>query len=99
VLHDQFEGVHDDYAAYLELILVSQAQTKEMLKDFWKKALGTESVPWEEYSTIKTAFEPKQLEAVSGRTQHGRGRLTKTSAILESVHERDGTTALDGEHS
>lgn len=95
VLHDQFDGVHEDYAAYLGLILLSQSQTKEMLCDFWKKALGTEHVSWEEYTTIKTAFEPKQLEAVSGRTQHGKGRLKKASDTIERDLEDGSPAPLD----
>lgn len=95
VLHDQFDGVHEDFAAYLELILHAQAQSKAMLVDFWKKALGTEEVNWEAYTTIKTAFEPKQLAATEGRTKHGKGRLKKRDTLLESVLEDAPTDPLD----
>lgn len=95
VLHDQFEGVHADYAAYLELILVAQAQTGSMLRDFWKKALGTDEVNWESYTTIKTAFEPKQLAAVAGRAVHRKGRLKKADTHIESVLEDAPTDPLD----
>jgi hypothetical protein len=87
VLHDQFAGVHDDYAAYLALILQVQAQSKAMLVDFWKKALGTDEVPWETYTTIKTAFEPKQLATVQGREKHGRGRLKKKYTVYFDLPE------------
>jgi len=95
VLHDQFEGVHADYAAYLELILVAQAQTGAMLRDFWKKALGTDAVNWESYTTIKGAFEPQQLAAVEGRAIHRKGRLKKAVVLAESLLENASTDTLD----
>jgi len=85
VLHDQFAGVHEDYAAYLQLILHAQIQTQEMLEDFWKKALGTATVDWVPYTTLKAAFEPKQLAAVADRSKSGKGRLKKKdSPVLPS---------------
>jgi len=95
VLHEQFKDVHADYAAYLELILVAQAQTGAMLKDFWKKALGTDEVNWEAYTTIKTAFEPKQLDAVENRGIHRKGRLKKSQVLAESLLENASTDTLD----
>ena len=89
VLHDQFAGVHDDYAAYLELIMVTQAQAKAMLLDFWKKSLGTDEVNWEAYTTIKTAFEPKQLAASAGRTKSGKGRLKKANRVEVEPTEKE----------
>jgi hypothetical protein len=98
VLHDQFDGVHEDYAAYLRLILQVEFQAGAMLQDFWKKALGTEEVNWEAYTTIKAAFENKQLAAVSGRTKSGKGRLKKPIDIVESELEDVAPAPLDREH-
>jgi len=95
VLHDQFGEVHADYAAYLELILHTQAQAKAMLVDFWKKALGTDEVNWESYTTIKGAFEPQQLAAVEGRAIHRKGRLKKKDTVIESVLNDASTDTLD----
>lgn len=75
VVHDQFAGVHADYAAYLELIAHSLLQSNAMLESFWERALGTAEVNWEHYTTVKGAFQPEQLEAVAGRNIHGVGRL------------------------
>jgi hypothetical protein len=99
VLHHQFAGVHDDFAAYLALILQVQAQSGAMLMDFWKKALGTDEVPWEQYTTVKNAFEPKQLAAVAGREKHSKGRLKKAPVTAESPLEEVSNNAVDAERS
>jgi hypothetical protein len=95
VLHEQFVGIHDDFAAYLALILQVQAQSGAMLLDFWKKALGTDEVPWERYTTVKNAFEPRQLAAVATRSKHLKGRLKKAPVIDESLLKEVAADALD----
>lgn len=92
MMHKQFEGVHEDYAVYLRLILQTQFQVRAMLEDFWKKSLGTDPASWEKYCTTRAAFYPKQLESVANRTKSGKGRLKKTFDTIEGELE-DGTPA------